>query len=138
MDQFDEVLTEPFENAKVQERVKQQGATNFLPLEGLDLATLPDDNFSRLSASGTVNDVIRQFFELGPASAQAVVNATLPVPVNPTKVFPRDFGGLRDPFVGSFELKFFVDVQELQGTTSRVRTITNNVETVTNTVVGGK
>lgn len=66
-----------------------------------------------------------------------MVNATLPVPVNPTKVFPRDFR-LRDPFVGSFELKFFVDGQELQGTTSRVRTITNNVETVTNTVVGGK
>ena len=139
IDQFDEVLTKPFEGARVQERVKNQGQADFDELGGLDLADLPNQ-FSNLSASGTVNDVLRNFLPLG-SDAQAVVNATQPVPVKPAKVYPRDFvnlPGVTDPFVESVELRFFVDGQELQGRTSRVRTVTNNVETVTNTVVGGK
>ncbi len=47
---------------------------------------------------------------------------------------PKDFPGLPDPIVVTFQMKFFVDGAELSGVTTRVRTVQDNKETITNTL----
>ncbi|MCA9163381.1 MAG: hypothetical protein KDA62_10395 [Planctomycetales bacterium] len=125
-DQFDVVLTKAFEGAHVQEEVKIPGAAAYGNRVGLDEELQPQ-NWSPLSAVGTVYDMVRGVADFMNADiAGKIANGTL--------LYPKDFGLVSPNVNGPFFLKFFVDGEELDGVTRRMRIIEDNKETVTNTI----